>query len=145
MAISTEPVMPEGKPAEATNGHSAGFATEAKVLTDAIRMAVGEILNLIGLETRLAIRSLLVVMIALLGICVLLATAWVGSMVVLTLLLMQFGLPPIVAVATLVSLNLLMLPIIRGLIRRRMVSVRYPVTRATLTSALSQLRGRALP
>jgi len=137
--------MPEDKPAEATNRHSAGTIADATALTDALRAVVVEILNLITLETRLAIRSMLVALLAFLGMFVLLATAWVGAMVALTLLFIHIGLLPILAVLMLVTLNLLLLPVLRGFIRRCLARLSYPVTRATLINALGQLRGSVAP
>ncbi len=139
-----EPVMPEEEPAEATNSPSAGIVADAAALTGAVRLAVGELLNLFTLETRLAIRSLLTMLLAFLGMIVLLATAWVGSMVALTLLFVRLGFIPVFAVLVVVALNLVMLPFLRRLIQSRLATLGYPVTRATLTNALVHLRGGVL-
>ena len=136
--------MPEEEPAEATSGPSAGIVADAAALSGAVRLAAGELLNLFTLETQLAIRSMLAVLLAFLGMFVLLATAWVGSMVALTLLFVRIGFTPLVAVLVVVALNLVMLPFLRRLIQRRLARLGYPVTRATLTNALVHLRGSVL-
>ena len=111
-------------------------------LTTALRAAVVDIGRLLRLESRLVIRSMLMILVALLWFGVLLATAWVGGMVALALLFVQLGLMPAAAAGVVVLLNLALLFFPRRILRRSTPRLGFPVTRATIAAALNRLRGR---
>lgn len=114
---------------------SGGFLSDAGAMWRELQGVAHDYLVLITLETKRAGLSLAIIVAAGVGIALLMMTAWLGLWTAGALALIQFGLPPSLAVLVVVVANLLMAGGLYVLIRRRQRDLAFPATVRNLRPA----------
>ncbi len=122
---------PAGVPAEDTPSALEG----TRALTRELCELMHDQLQLAALEARLAAHSAMTMVAAAVGLGVLLVTVWLGLMGAAVSVLVSAGLAPSLALLGIAVLNLLVSPILYGLIRRQSRNLGFPATLRTLKPA----------
>jgi Putative Actinobacterial Holin-X, holin superfamily III len=123
-----------GDGADAPDG-AVGLIDEVVALSRDARDLAHDQLQLVALEGKLAVQSLLLMVGAAIGIALLLVTAWLGLMGALVLWLIGIGLAPGVAMLALAALNLVAVLVPYLLIRRSSRRLGFPATLRSLKTA----------
>ncbi len=110
----------------------AGLVDEVKILWHELRAMVHDQLTLAALETRLAGRSLVTMIVAGVMVAVLLISAWLGLMGAAVLWLVSIGVMASIAMLFAVAANLVFAVILHELIRRQSRHLQFPATLRSL-------------
>ena len=143
MVTTTKATEGEVGPGDGTDKTSPGLLSIVSVLGDALKSICTESYTLVVLETRLTARRMLAIVLNCLLVVLVLTTLWFGGAVTLVLLLMSFGVPPVVGVLGIVLLNVLALPLLVFRIKQLSRTLGYPETRESIARAFGHLLNRA--
>jgi hypothetical protein len=113
---------------------------DATALALELRALLHDQFELFALETRLAGKSLVTMIAAAIWIGTLLATAWLGLIGALMLILIRAGLPAIPAALSISALSLALTVLLYWIIRKRSRTLGYPATLRTLSQRSLQSR-----
>jgi hypothetical protein len=139
----TNALDPRGEPAATGSAppSDAGLLEDAKSLWHELRGLAHEQLTLAVLETRLAGKSLVTMIVAGVMVAALLVSAWLGLMGAAVLWLISIGVMASIAMLLCVAANLAFALILYDVIRRQSRHLQFPATLRSLRPVPSRPQG----